>query len=136
MRVYTQKWIEREDLQNNPGCVYLFGDNVERRGFGGQAAAMRGEPNAIGIATKWAPHNGSSAFFSDDCLIDIERIMAADFNAAFVAMHEFDKMVVIPADGLGTGLSQLPHRAPQANSVLEEYLRQLRCEEEFVRVAA
>lgn len=44
----------------------LFGDNLERRGFGGQAASMRGEPNAIGIPTKKSPTYKDEAFFSDD----------------------------------------------------------------------
>lgn len=52
MIVLHQKFIFREDLQANPDVYYLFGDNVERRGLGGQAKEMRGEPNAIGVATK------------------------------------------------------------------------------------
>lgn len=131
--IYRQKWIERADLKNNPDVVFLFGDNVERKGLGGQAKAMRGEPNALGVATKWAPHSGDSAFFSDDRIADIEPIFAADIAPAFQAIHEFDKLVVLPTDGLGTGLSELPQRAPQCNAILEEYLRQLVAGESFVR---
>jgi len=135
VNVYRQKWIERADLRNNPDVMFLFGDNVERKGFGGQAAAMRGEPNALGVVTKWAPHNGSSAFFSDNRLFDIEPIIASDIAAAFMAVHDFGKMVVIPADGLGTGLSRLPEKAPRVDAILNEYIRQLVAGEEFERVS-
>jgi hypothetical protein len=47
--------IYRRDLRANPESLYLFGDNTKRVGIGGQAREMRGEPNAVGIATKNAP---------------------------------------------------------------------------------
>ena len=60
-----QKFITRADLQANPKRLYLFGDNVMRAGLGGQAKEMRGEPNAVGVATKKAPHRGHLAYFTD-----------------------------------------------------------------------
>jgi hypothetical protein len=48
---------------------YVFGDNGRRIGFGGQAKEMRGEPNAIGVATEWVPTNRPNAFF----LIQVKR---------------------------------------------------------------
>jgi hypothetical protein len=54
---------------------YVFGDNGRRIGFGGQAKEMRGQPNAIGVATKWEPSNRPNAFFSDTmvCRTQVER---------------------------------------------------------------
>ena len=64
MPIKYQKWIERSDLQNNPEDVYIFGDNYARQGLCGQAKAMRGEPNALGIATKRTPdHNAARLRF-------------------------------------------------------------------------
>lgn len=123
--IYTQKWIERADLRNNPDVYFLFGDNTVRQGMGGQAGAMRGEPNAIGIATKLTPTSGSNAFFSDDDLEANCRIIAKDFRKAF-QMRDQGHMIVIPADGLGTGLSELPQRAPKTNEFLEWMLDLLR----------
>jgi hypothetical protein len=53
----------------------VFGDNGRRIGFGGQAKEMRGEPNAIGVATNWEPSNRPNAFFSDTmvCRTQVER---------------------------------------------------------------
>jgi len=39
---------------------YAFGTS-RRIGFGGQAKEMRGEPNAISVATKWEPSNRPNA---------------------------------------------------------------------------
>jgi hypothetical protein len=44
--------ITREMVQADRNTVYVFGDNVARHGLGGQAKAMRGEPNTIGVSTK------------------------------------------------------------------------------------
>lgn len=122
---YTQKWIERSDLQDNPDVYFLFGDNTVRKGLGGQAGAMRGEPNAIGIATKLTPTSGSNAFFSDMEYEYCCEIIAKDFRKAF-QMRDQGHLIVIPADGLGTGLSELPERAPKVNEFLEWMLDMLR----------
>lgn len=124
-RCYTQKWIMRADLQNNPDVYFLFGDNTIRRGLGGQAKEMRGEPNAIGIATKMTPTSEDNAYFDDLDFRTNCRIIAKDFRKAF-KMRDQGHMIVIPADGLGTGLSELPQRAPKTNEFLEWMLDLLR----------
>lgn len=124
MSVIKQKWIFRSDLENNQDILYLFGDNKLRKGMGGQAKEMRGEPNACGVATKLSPTSGSNAFFSDDDFegncdsIDHDLIRAFDHLKA-------GGLVVIPTDGLGTGLSELPQRAPQTNAYLVSRLEDL-----------
>lgn len=40
-KVERIKFITREYVRKNRDKLFLFGDNLERRGFGGQAAAMR-----------------------------------------------------------------------------------------------
>lgn len=123
--VIRQKWIMRADLKNNSErAVYLFGDNVARVGLGGQAKEMRGEHNAIGIATKRLPSMDDEAFFSDDDFVANCRIITEDIRAAFSARSR-GLIVVIPADGLGTGLSELPKRAPRTNAFLEGLLSAL-----------
>src|ERR1700733_11175761 len=65
MAILYQKMIDRDDLKRNTSVLYLFGDNERRTGMGGQAAAMRGEPNAVGIRTKRAPGRDEADFWSD-----------------------------------------------------------------------
>lgn len=124
MPIIFQKWIYREDLRNNPDVLYLFGDNLERVGLGGQAKEMRGEPNAVGIATKAKPSQSENSFFSDDdyelflkhYYADIERV---DNHLAH------GRIVVVPSDGLGTGLSELPTRAPKINQFIVEEIKEM-----------
>ena len=112
MPVITQKFIFRSDLQNNPNILYLFGDNTQRVGLGGQAKEMRGEPNAVGIATKLTPSMDDNAFFHDDTFGDNMVVIVEDFIPAFkhVAMGG---TVVVPEDGLGSGLSDMENRCPR-----------------------
>lgn len=111
MIVYQSR-IYRADLQANPDVLYVFGDNVLRRGMGGQAGEMRGEPNAVGVATKWSPGNHPLDYFDDwqweACTGTIRR----DFQPAY-DHHRAGGVVIVPLDGIGTGLSELPQRAPR-----------------------
>ncbi len=110
--IIYQSRIYRRDLRANPNVLYVFGDNLERVGFGGQAAEMRGEPNAVGVATKNAPGMNDDDFFSDDEFQRNIVIISTDFDRAR-AQHRRGDLVVVPADGIGTGLSEMPLRAPR-----------------------
>lgn len=113
-------YIVREDLKNNPDKVFLFGDNLARKGYGGQAKEMRDEPNAVGIPTKKLPSNGSDAFFSDTEL-EINKYV---IDRAFGKIPR-DKTIVIPSAGLGTGLAQLDVKAPKTYAYLLECIKKL-----------
>lgn len=116
----TQKFIKRDDLRNNPNTIYLFGDNVKRRGMGGQAAEMRGEPNAIGIPTKHGPTMDPDSFFTDTEIETNKHII----DEAFSKIPK-GRPIVIPEDGLGTGRAQLSDRAPRTYAYLQEKIRGL-----------
>lgn len=120
MIIYQHR-INRQDLRNNPSIYYLFGDNTRRVGYGGQAGQMRDEPNAIGIATKENP----SSYFSEDHFIQNMRVIWDDMQPVFHAIIA-GKTIVIPSDGLGTGLSRLPEMAPKTNKGLLFLLHHLK----------
>lgn len=122
--IIKQKWIMREDLQNNPTFMYLFGDNMSRFGLGGQAKEMRGEPNAIGIATKKLPKSTQDSYFTDDEYMDNVKVIYNDMLPAMLHIMK-GGILVIPTDGLGTGLSDLPNKAPKTNKALEDLLEYL-----------
>jgi len=125
MPVRFQKWITRQDLKNNPNVIYVFGDNTQRVGLGGQAKEMRGEPNAHGVATKWAPGWDDADFFKDDEASF--KACISDFKDIFYALRD-GKTVVFPSDGLGTGLSMLPQKAPKLYARLHLIVQSL-CKE-------
>ena len=124
-RVLTMKWIARSFVREHPDYIFLFGDNLARRGFGGQAAAMRGEPNVVGIPTKKLPSNSETAFFMD---AEFEQNKAA-IDEAFERLSGMclmtDQVIVTPANGIGTGRAQLESRAPLTFAYLQKRLEGL-----------
>jgi hypothetical protein len=94
--------------------LFVFGDNMERRGTGKSSgqAVIRSAANAFGIVTKRAPATSSDAYFSDKA--DEFSAMKGDF-ANLVSEIKSGKWeaVVFPAAGLGTGRSQLKEKSPK-----------------------
>ena len=136
MPLIRQKWITRDDLKSNRNQIYVFGDNMIREGYGGQAAAMRGEPNSFGIPTKWLPTNDTKAFFTDTEW-KTGSVVWWTLVGAFNNLREILKQghtVVIPTDGLGTGLSRLPELAPTIASYIDSSIAVL--ESEFGVISA
>ena len=54
--------INLKYLKEHPNEVFVFGDNVERKGKKG-AAILRDEPNSYGFITKRYPSNFDKAFY-------------------------------------------------------------------------
>jgi len=124
MPVITQKRIYRSDLRSNPNVLYLFGDNDERVGLGGQAGEMRGEPNARGIRTKWRPGMSYADFFHDKQYPEACKMIDEDFNDVWQA--RFSTLIVVPEDGLGTGLSMLQENAPKVLRHIDNWINNLK----------
>ncbi|UTC28315.1 hypothetical protein GURKE_02840 [Brevundimonas phage vB_BpoS-Gurke] len=122
MPVLFQTIIKRTDLVRNRDVLYVFGDNVQRRGFGGQAREMRREPNAVGIVTKLTPE----LYFGNtpEEVVAQNRMIDEDMKPLF-AKVKAGGVVVWPADGVGTGLAQLSVRAPRTFDYLSHKLAAL-----------
>lgn len=124
-KVERMRFITRDCVRANPDKIFLFGDNLELRGFSGQAGAMRGEPNAVGIPTKKSPSYSPDAFFTDG---EFERNKSA-IDLAFAklaeAVTDSTRSIVIPSGGLGTGRAQLKERAPRTFAHLQSRLKDL-----------
>jgi len=107
--------ITRELVQTEKHKLFVFGDNVVRRGSGGQAREMRGEPNAIGIITKFYPSMTDSSFLNDSFYKRWLELSANDILQLFL----FPYIVVWPRMGIGTGLAYLPEKAPKIFRTIE-----------------
>jgi len=101
-RVFTERL-----LRANPEKIYVFGDNMKRRGKRGQAM-IRAEPNAYGIATKRYPSMDAWAFFSDKP--DEFEWVLSDLRG----LYKWSKThtIVFPVAGIGTGLADMENRSP------------------------
>ncbi|AUL79482.3 hypothetical protein QJ857_gp0677 [Tupanvirus soda lake] len=112
------------DVKKFPNALFVYGDNNVQKGKGGQAI-IRDLPNTIGIPTKKYPSNHPTSFYTDYEFDDnIKRINNA-INA-IIQKAETYKYVVLPRDGFGTGLAQLPTKAPQTYSYLVKAIEQLK----------
>lgn len=122
MPVIFQKVIKRGDLMRNPSVLYVYGDNVTRKGMKGQAAEMRWEGNAVGVRTKYSP--GSHFVEQQAATIAQKRMIDEDFKRLFEHVKT-GGVVIWPTDGIGTGYAELPIRAPTTFEYLEAKLAAL-----------
>lgn len=125
-RVIRLARITRAMVRADRRTVWVFGDNMEGRGLGGQAAAMRGEPNSVGVPTKWRPDRTFGAYFTDDDWRDgdVRHAIIGAFTELRAAL-DAGRDVVIPVAGLGAGLAELPTRAPALHARIERAIARL-----------
>ena len=125
MIVYrTDKIITRDKVKENPDVLYLFGDNLLRKGLGGQAKEMRGEPNTLGIVSKKYPSNSSSSFYTDEDFYSWLEVFSSDIkNLAESVNSGKYRAIVIPQ--IGVGLADLPNKAPRIWKYLKTTLDSL-----------
>lgn len=116
MPVRYEKFITREMLKASPKTKFVFGDNIRRVGLGGQAREMRGEPNALGIATLYSP----GVFYDDDPEIIFHVIR--DFSPIALALSR-NEDVVAPLDGLGTGFGRLIEHRPDIHNLIVAFFK-------------
>lgn len=121
MPLILQRRIYRADLRANPDILYVFGDNEARVGLGGQAAEMRGEPNAIGVATLRAP----GRYWIDTDAARQCAVIDADLEPVFSALRA-GRTIVFPLDGIGTGLANLRAASPTTFAHLEARVEELK----------
>lgn len=125
MLVYrTDKIITRDKVKENPDVLYLFGDNLLRKGLGGQAKEMRGEENTLGIVSKKYPSNNSSSFYTDSDFYFWLEVFSADIKNLTGKINSGKyKALVIPP--IGVGLADLPNKAPRIWKYLKTTLDNL-----------
>ncbi|WP_398480907.1 hypothetical protein [Tardiphaga sp.] len=123
-RIIVEHYITRDVLRSDPNTLFVFGDNMKELGFGGQAREMRGEPNAVGIPTKWEPSNEPKAFLCDH---DFPGACKQRIDDRFMRLVDHlikGGDVVWLEAGIGTGLADLRNRAPR----IWEYIEKRRAE--------
>ena len=116
--VVQDHWFSMKECFENSDKLYVFGDNLKRTGNGGQAI-IRDCPNSIGFATKKSPSMARTAFFTDLEYEQNVRILENEFRRIFKSFQLGNyKYIVLPKDGLGTGLSDMPVKCPRTFKAL------------------
>ncbi len=125
MKIVVQdEWYSLQQCKDEPNKMFIFGDNTKHVGNGGQAQ-IRPAKNAIGLVTKRLPSMDDESFFNDS--MDDYISMLTDIVKLYKLATDIrynDWTLVFPKDGLGTGLSELPTRAPFINQQLMLLLHQ------------
>lgn len=108
-----KKWYKRQEIFENLDNIYVFGDNTQRVGLGGQAKEARGEYNVIGVVTKWDPGIREDSYFNEETHspFTLIAIVSDDLGRVDQALNK-GVDVIWPYDNIGTGLSKLPQLAP------------------------
>ena len=119
MEVKKIKRYSVDLVEQNPDHVFIFGDNICGIGRGGQAQ-IRYCKNAHGIPTKLKPSQLPDSYFSDDSYDS----NIAHINKALDSIPKYYKVIVFPEDGLGTGLAELPQRAPKTYAYLNNAINE------------
>ena len=78
IKLWKGKWT-LQDARDNPDKYFVFGDNDQRRGNGGQAC-IRPAKNSIGIRTKKYPSIDKGAFYTDNEFQENVRKIDEDIN--------------------------------------------------------
>ncbi len=112
-----------ETTYKHPNYLFIFGDNDVHQGHKGQAI-IRDQPNAIGIPTKKYPSMKSYSFYSDDEFEINKCKMDRAIKKIKKQLNKYDALV-LPRDGLGTGLARLDKKAPQTFKYLANQINKL-----------
>ena len=115
--------ITLEEIQSKRKEFFCFGDNVQRWGMGGMARICRGEPNIIGIVTKWAPDRAPNSYFDDATILAQVSLIEEDLIR--VALLSIQEAVHYPI-GIGSGLAEMPTRAPLTWAYLQTRINQIK----------
>jgi hypothetical protein len=121
--IIRQAYYSLNACKAHSNMLFIYGDNQLRVGTKGQAC-IRPLPNAFGIITKKKPSYEEDAFFYDSDLTLFSKLIDADLNRLDILQKEYE-FVVLPSDGLGTGLARLPTKAPQCFAYLAQRLKDM-----------
>src|SRR6478735_10067820 len=111
--IVEKEYYTRKLVEENPQNLWVFGENEAQQGtdrIGSGQACIRGLENTFGFCTKksvvgfWSDKNYSQ---------NINKIEEDIRNLSKKAKDTYEA-IVFPANGLGTGLSQLPLMAPRS----------------------
>lgn len=121
--IIQEEFFSVEECSNKSDHLYIYGDNIIHKGAKGQAI-IRYLSNAMGIPTKKFPNNRPSSYLSDDEYENNCELISESIDR-IVKLADSYVYLVLPANGLGTGLAKLNIVAPQTYKYLNDKIREL-----------
>ena len=108
-------------VKSFPNKIFVFGDNLARRGRGGQAI-IRDLPNTFGIPTKRIPSTHIKAYFNDQ-KDEVAAVVAALLELK--KMWEEGTTLVFPKQGFGKGLAKMNMYSPNLYAKMNTFLKKM-----------
>ena len=108
LKIEVEEHLNISKLKKNKSKIYVYGDNLIKKGKKGQAQ-IRDEENSFGIPTKRLPSMKEDSFFSD---LPEERESVISSLKELYKLALKGKTIVFPQDGLGTGLAKMQTHSP------------------------
>lgn len=104
--------------------LFIFGDNIRRRGIGGQAI-IRYYDNTFGFITKIDPNNFEESFITDANYEAYKKYVdkTIEYLKYMLEINIHYEYLVFPYTGLGNGLAKMPEKAPKCFEYLKEQLK-------------
>lgn len=110
MNVETAKFLSVELCRQYPEKLFVFGDNIVRRGVatGAGQAVIRNEPNSFGVPVKRYPSMRDGSFFSD---LEDEKEIVCESLRELWTIGKSGRVIVFPEDGIGTGRAMMRQKS-------------------------
>lgn len=108
--IVEKEWYSIKMCKENPQNLYVFGENQQQQGSdkrGHGQAIIRECVNAFGFNTKKSIYE----YWTDDNYPENIDSIEKDIKTLKDISHKWT--IVFPLNGLGTGLSRLPQKAPR-----------------------
>jgi len=96
----TTKFISEEDLDKHSDWIFVFGDNLIRRGYGG-AARLRDHAQSYGFITKKYPDWRESSFYTPE---EYKPVFEVEY-AKLIALIEANPTKMFIVSKLGSNLA-------------------------------
>lgn len=124
VKIFDGYWTS-DTTDKNQNFIFIFGDNDIGKGKRGQAM-IRDSKNAFGVPTKKIPAWSPNAYYTDAELEENKnKIMGAIEKIKDELKTNKYEGIMLPKDGLGTGLADLPNKAPLTFAYLNQQLDEL-----------
>lgn len=125
MPVFDIPMVTRDRVRAGKLFLFAFEDDEMRQTEGGLAGQCRGEANAIGIRTRYAPGTDPSSQWSDADILRHQQLLDDDF-AILISWVEAGGPVFLPKSGLGNLAPRLVDTAPRTYLFLQKKVKELR----------
>jgi Txe/YoeB family toxin of Txe-Axe toxin-antitoxin module len=123
--IYFNGFWTIQDTKTYSHYLFIFGDNDLKQGKKGQSI-IRDQPNTIGIPTKKKPSSYPSSYYYDtEYEENIKKIDKAFEEILSRLKNEDFKGIILPENGIGTGLAKLQINAKNTLKYIENKIQEL-----------